>query len=73
MKNQFKMNTKGQVQVEAMKIDIHDLVERLIQEGKPLVLFFGVEGTLGMVSTVSICENIKKDIKEFLEELPEIH
>jgi hypothetical protein len=59
------------VNIDAKEIDLHAFLEELLEENRPIVIFFQIGKSIGMVSTVMIKDNIRKDIKQFLEELPE--
>ena len=62
------MNSK--VNIDAKDVDIHDLIETLLEENRPLIIFFQINKSLGMISTVMITETIREDITDFLNNIP---
>ena len=52
-------------------VDLGKVVDKLIEDGKTVIVFFQVENKLCMLSTKVVHKMIREDMIEFLNSFPE--
>jgi len=66
------MKIKDDMSMSAIQnVDLGDIVDKLIDDNKTVIVFFQVEDKICMLSTSHVHKLIREDIIEFLNHFPE--